>query len=675
MHIYVQEKNKQKLLQLFNTFVVLGKIDIEKKFGMSMNEIIYLQKKRIEDWDIIYSNLIGGFHHIFKNYIGYEKKILLNKSSNDEKMKKIRPKTGLFNVKTYRAVKSGIFSFNTPKEKIKNKTPIQSFDYFNIDKFDIKSLGSNQTINKNIILDSINKNKLKKIKIKNNIFRKNKLTDFKYKMTKFSDFTFNKNTNNLNGYFSAKNTNHKDIIKFPNIINSTKSNKIIKLNPSEDPSLNTKKKIINNKNAINKVLERIKKNDIDIKKIDETKEKNNNKLRSVNYIFMDILINIFTPAYKLENKLFSKDEIINYSKIFPRKLDLFEEPKLKSPIKSYYYKWNHGLFLKENYNSFFYYDNFLLIENLIFMGIIQNHGNNGEIIANKLSILFPCFLLYIFFEDNLKQEKKELNKEIYKLFKTEENSKDFKDMFLLKYFFYKFGISVKKISLLSNQISLLKTQINQAFYSSHKDIKVRYKIHADINCTNILSCFFLNKIIYIFHLGYFEMMVGKYNHNFQEWEAKVVINKTNLREETYKLVVTQKKNNKKKKDNGTNMTNTETEKTQNNEVYNDENEEIELTQYKIGKDDKIIIIGSRGLFNYLSKEEIIKEVGKFYINKKNADEAASYLIDFIKSKLNKIRRENSLYYDYEKEKKKYEKEKENVIEYYNDLACIIIFLD
>ena len=102
MHIYIKEKNKPKLMELFNNFIVLGKVDLEKKFNMTMGEIIYEQKSRMEDWDIIFSNLIGGFQHIFKKYIGYQKKLYMNKSLNDFKKLIIRPKTGIRDIKTYR---------------------------------------------------------------------------------------------------------------------------------------------------------------------------------------------------------------------------------------------------------------------------------------------------------------------------------------------------------------------------------------------------------------------------------------------------------------------------------------------------------------------------------------------------------------------------------------------
>ena len=64
------------------------------------------------------------------------------------------------------------------------------------------------------------------------------------------------------------------------------------------------------------------------------------------------------------------------------------------------------------------------------------------------------------------------------------------------------------------------------------------------------------------------------------------------------------------------------------------------------------------------------------VNNKNPDEAAFHLIDLIKNKQIMAKKLNNNYYDKEKEDENIEKEieKEKFLGYYNDLACIIIFL-
>ena len=356
IHIYTQEKNKTKLLQLFNTFVVLGKIDLQKKYNMTMNEMIFVQKSRIEDWDIIFANLTGGFQHIFKEYIGHEKKLIFNKSFNDMKKIYLRPKSGLDSVKTYRGSKSINFSLSKTKEEIKKEIPITSFEYFNIDNSSIKIPENLEKIPKRSVFSELLNKKNKILKLKYNNFRRSRLIDFKLKSTKHSDLTYNRDIHNLNNYLTNRNNSEKkNKMYFPHLMNSTKSSfKNMKLIFSEVSILNKnkiKKFFLNDKNNINQTLDTFKKTNI--KNPEERKDKKNEVLRNINYIFMNILINIYTPIYKLENNLIPGNEKINYKKIFPRKIDLFLEPQLRNVIKSYNYKWSPGLILKENFNSFF----------------------------------------------------------------------------------------------------------------------------------------------------------------------------------------------------------------------------------------------------------------------------------------------------------------------------------
>ena len=681
IHLYVYQKNKQKLLQLFTTFVVLGKIDLKKKFNMTMNELINVQRSRLEDFDIIFSNLIGGFNHIFRNYIHHEKNLDLTNNNIDKNKLKLRPKTGIRfnNIKVNKNLKNFYFNLNKPKEEITKDTKITSFNFFNIDNSDIKKLNNFEKINKVGFLSDFNRKKNKIIKLKNLSFRKNKLIDFQPKTNKLSSLTLNQNSENIQKYLSSRNSQKNSKISFPHIVNSEKfNNKKIKLSFSQGV-MNIKNKMLKfrDNNIFNNVIEKLEKKNI---KNNENKKKKDYYLRNINNIFMDILINLFTPIHKLENNLFIDEEKINYKKAFPRMIDLYKELQLKNIIKSYHYLWTPTMFSNESHNSFFYYENFLLIENLIFMGILRSYGNNGQSIATKLCILFPCFLIYIIIEDCLKQDKKDINKELFKLFKEEENSKDFKDMFLLKYFLYKFNINLKNTPLLLDNISLLKNQLNEAIYSSLKEIKTRYKLTPNISGTNLLSSFILYKTLYIFHLGYFEIAVGKYNPNFNEWELKFVIKQNEFDEESFTQIFHKKKiNDKKKKENITNISNMETEKSNNSKSNNvnifDEYKEIEFSKYTIEKNDKFIVLGSQGLFNNLTKDEISNIVGDFYINKKNADEACSHLVELAKNKSNKSLKEYILYYTLEKRNKNLGKEKERFLGYTNDISCVVIFLE
>ena len=686
MSIYVYEKNLEKLLNLFTVYITLGKVDLKKKFNMTMNQIIFLQKSRMEDFDVIFSNLTGGFFHIFKNYMQAEKKsekkLYFSKPTlNINKLKALR-RNDMNLIKTYRDRKSFGFNLTNLKAETTKNMPITLHDSYNFNKSGINVIKSQSKIEKkNIFSDMLNKKK-KMVKIKYKLFKKSKIDNFRLNSAKQTNSTFtNKNIQSSNSYLSEKETDISFKRKFPDLINKTSTNKkTFKLNFSEG-SLLKKNNFIKNKNYKNNINEERENSEEKNNKENDNKEKKNS-LRNINHILINILINLFTPILKLENNLYIEQEKINYKKIFPRRLDLYKDPELKSIIKSYHYHWSPNSFLKENHNSFLYNDNFLLIQNLKFLGICRGYGNTGKPISNRLANLFSCILQYIMIEDSLKHDNKEINKEIYKLFKAKENSKYFKDMFLLKYILFKFQIDIKNIPLLKNNALLIKKQIKEAFYISLKELNNRYLIKTDISFINILVCFIIEKIIYIFHSGYFEMIVGKYNNKSHDWENKTLVKPTEFSEENFKTIFNISQNKtiiKKKKENIVNKSNSEFEKSKNNEYYieeDKESKELELYKYQIEQDDRFIVIGSKGIFNDLTNEEIINAIGEYYINNKNPDEAAFHLIDLIKNKQIMTKKLNNYYYDKEKEDENIEKEIENekFLGYYNDLACIIIFL-
>ena len=174
--------------------------------------------------------------------------------------------------------------------------------------------------------------------------------------------------------------------------------------------------------------------------------------------------------------------------------------------------------------------------------------------------------------------------------------------------------------------------------------------------------------------------MGKYNPNFNEWDLNFVIKQNEFDEESFTQIFHKKKiNDKKKKENITNISNMETEKSNNSKSNNvnifDEYKEIEFSKYTIEKNDKFIVLGSQGLFNNLTKDEISNIVGDFYINKKNADEACSHLVELAKNKSNKSLKEYILYYTLEKRNKNLGKEKERFLGYTNDISCVVIFLE
>ena len=67
MDIFIRDNNKDKLMEIFHTFITLNKMNLKKEYNMSLNQLVYEQKRRIEAFDKIFNNLVGSFNNIFKN--------------------------------------------------------------------------------------------------------------------------------------------------------------------------------------------------------------------------------------------------------------------------------------------------------------------------------------------------------------------------------------------------------------------------------------------------------------------------------------------------------------------------------------------------------------------------------------------------------------------------------
>ena len=106
--------------------------------------------------------------------------------------------------------------------------------------------------------------------------------------------------------------------------------------------------------------------------------------------------------------------------------------------------------------------------------------------------------------------------------------------------------------------------------------------------------------------------------------------------------------------------------------------EPEVTKYKLKKEDKIIVIGTDGLFNCLTNDEIIEILGKFYYENKSAEEAAVYLIEIARNKTKFKNRKKKIILNSENSsnnKKNIYEERYNYKSNFDDITCIIVFLE
>jgi hypothetical protein len=85
MDLYINSDSKDKLIEKFNNYLLIKKIDLYEKYNMSMIQLIQEQKRRILAFNTIFSNMVGAFNHIFKNNLT-SKEIIFKQLSHSKSM-------------------------------------------------------------------------------------------------------------------------------------------------------------------------------------------------------------------------------------------------------------------------------------------------------------------------------------------------------------------------------------------------------------------------------------------------------------------------------------------------------------------------------------------------------------------------------------------------------------
>ena len=57
MDIFINDKNKDKIIEIFKTFNVLNRMNLKKLYNMTLNQLVFEQKRRIETFDRIFNSL------------------------------------------------------------------------------------------------------------------------------------------------------------------------------------------------------------------------------------------------------------------------------------------------------------------------------------------------------------------------------------------------------------------------------------------------------------------------------------------------------------------------------------------------------------------------------------------------------------------------------------------
>ena len=595
IEMYVRDNNKQKLIENFETFLTLNRIDLKKEFGLNMNQLIHEQKRRIETFDIIFSNLVGAFSHIFKNYF--------DEDQNDISSRKYKPVL----TKQHCNMQDLLMQMNSmnlhEKEKIKElkiteekKNNNTSFNF----KKDIKIPPNTEEMDKIILSNNIrNKNQFSKISIPLSPRLYNNMNYSKIQKDKL------KNNNSIGSEETTKNSNNN---KRKRSVKNIQQNKTTKL------------------------------------KIEDF------HYRNLNNFLITKLISIFTPIFKVQNGvLFDASTELNYVQHIPSKKDL-NNLNYQNVVKSYSGSSIKGTHSSDNQDAFFYYDNYMLIKNCILFGVCDGHGKNGSEISNLISILYPTYIFYLIVDNNVIRRKQDLNELMLKLFQLEESPENTKDMHILRYILNKLGVENSYIPFISGDENALFNLLFESIYLCSNDLIERYKIDTEYSGTTLCSGILVGNKLYISNIGDSKAVMGIFNNKGNTWKSKqlsinhepgsinenkrIIQNngridklKNEFGEEYGELRVFEKDIDSVKP--GLSMTRSIGDEAAKKigVIY-----EPELFIYELGNDQRIIVVGSDGLWKYMTNDEAIKIAGKCYDEGVKADETAHILVETAKNK-------------------------------------------
>ena len=655
MDTFVRNNNKQKLVEDLKIFIMLNRIDIYKEFGKNDLQIIHEQKTRINSFDTIFLNLIGGFSYIFKDYF--------EENENDANSKKYKPtnekqKSDWKELLTQMNLKN---SAEITKIKELKKTEENKNSTMNNFKKEILIPQNNEAMDKILLTNIKNKYKFNNSKYKSHIIPLNN----EYELSKFN--------NQMKNYNKSYN-----FLTRSNIISKSTNKKII-IKPSH---LFQKQK----KLTLNDFV-----------------------YRNINNFLINKIISLFTPIFKIQNGI-QQDPITetDYVPILPQKSDLINlnYPNL---IKSYYGLSNKGTHSSENQDTFFYYDNFMLIKNCILFGVCDGHGKNGAKVSHLISTLFPSYIFYIILDNNSIRRKQDTNELILKLIKLQESPEHSKKIHFLRYILNKLGVETSYIPFVSGEEISIYNLIFESVHLSHKALYEKYKIDIDYSGTTLCSGMIIGDKLYIFNIGDSTIILGLFNNKGNTWKTKVlsVNHKPDLPEENKRILQCNGKVEKLKIKNSINEeygpyrvfekdSDTLPGLAMSRSIGDEKSKQLgvvyepDLFVYDLRSEHRIIIVGSDGLWNLISYEEAIEIAGKVYDEGKKGEEAVNNLMDIAKynynENLKKIRKEkkkqNNKNINERKNNDKLNNEKnegnigvlKNERTSMDDITCLVIFL-
>ena len=339
-------------------------------------------------------------------------------------------------------------------------------------------------------------------------------------------------------------------------------------------------------------------------------------------------------------------------------------------------------------------------------GILDGHGKYGKEISELISILYPSYLFYLLLDDNCEERKMDINKSILKLIKIQETPKDIKDMFILTYFFNKLEIDFTSNPFITGDQKLLFNQIKESLYYSQNELKNRYQIDTKNSGSTLCSLIILGNILYVINIGDSRAILGTYFSRINKWKTTQlsIDHKPNNPSENRRIIYHNGRVDRFKNQFGeeygvyrvfgkddysypalaVSRTIGDSDAKRWGVTY-----EPEIFKYELKDKDKIIILGTDGLWEILSNEEAIEIVGDCFIKEKKCEEAAEILVDKARKKFIDINKENIELKRKKNVLNKEEKEQENkfkrkrtinidqdkeIYTYIDDITCIVIYL-
>ena len=702
MEIFIRDNNKDKLMEIFHTFIVLNKMNLKKEYNMTLSQLVFEQKRRIETFDKIFNNLVGSFNNIFKQDFA----MALPNITKNIKKKRFTQNSFQYNIKELRNMIK--VKINSPLRWRKKKSGLK-----NESKEDNKINTENKN-NNNIRKNSFDYSFLNEIKIPPNTEEMDKQILYDNYITRRNllNNVFNKRMSTINNYKALS----RNIIENKTITPKYSKNMEIKLpaltiqNNKEINEEEKEKDLLKN---IHKKKSKLKinkksKNEINDSENDTTRNRIKHifKLRNINNYFITKILNIFSTFYYNKHSEYDSqpEEYLEHGHIHVRRKDLFDFNH-QNFIKSYNIISVKGNQL-DNQDNYFFYENYFLIKNLYFFGVLDGHGKNGKEISKYTSILFPSYLFYLLLDDNLSERKLDINKEIIKLIKIQESPLNIKQMFILTYFFNKFSIDFSTIPLLSNNQQKLNHIILESIDYSQNALSSKYDIDISLSGTTLCSALILGNILYLINIGDSRAILGTYNSRINKWKTTqlTVDHKPNNPNENRRIIfyngrIERHKNEfgdevgpyrvygKDSDSNSQGLTMSRSigdlESKKYGVIY-----DPEIFKYELKENDKVIVIASDGLWDQLKNEEVMEIIGECLNKDLKAKEASEILVEKVRKKFVDVNCRKNKKFNYENvssENYFYFRNDNNKeinsdkISYKNshidDITCIVVFLE